>query len=328
VTTLDGLSTRLWKQYEGDKFVFTYPPTLQQESYYISEVYPIEYHPLDSTVANLPCNYPKGLFTQGFGTHFNETDIAVDQPGTLVISTANLPVQEQPDGMIDGINTSFTITFESCAGQDSMMLWIDGVFQPPDKYVYTDMGSYGQITLFTPPAIGQELWVWYLPLGTACINERVNELTVTLDPQIFDVPDTWTDTPTLVAYLEGLFILQGQDYSVINSNTQIQFGTITPASGQSLWAHYNLGLIPPVDKWRQVYVGTTDGVLDTFMTPHLLLSELPTSVDSVLVFLDGLNQGGKYAVEVDGFGNPTGNIIFTGGAPEANRRLDVVYIRN
>jgi len=327
VTTLDGLSTRLWKQYEGDKFVFTYPPTLQQESYYISEVYPIEYHPLDSTVANLPCNYPKGLFTQGFGTHFNETDIAVDQPGTLVISTANLPVQEQPDGMINGINTSFTITFESCAGQDSMMLWIDGIFQPPNKYVYTDMGSYGQITLFTPPAIGQELWVWYLPLGTACINERVDALTVTLNPQIFDVPDTWTDTPTLVAYLEGLFVLQGQDYSVINSNTQIQFGTITP-SGQSLWAHYNLGLIPPVDKWRQIYVGTTDGLLDTFMTPHLLLSELPTSVDSVLVFLDGLNQGGKYVVEVDGFGNPTGNIIFTGGAPEANRRLDVVYIRN
>jgi len=51
-------------------------------------------------------------------------------------------------------------------------------------------------------------------------------------------------------------------------------------------------------------------------------------VDSVLVFLNGVNQGGHFSVEVDGFGNPTGNIIFTGGAPEANRRLEVVYIRN
>lgn len=331
VTTLDGLSTRLWKQYGGDEFLFTYSPILKQEGYYISEVYPIDHHPLDSTVANLPCNYPKGVFTQGFGTHFNETEVVVDQPGTLVIATANLPVQEQPDGLVNGINTVFTITYTSCGGQNSMMLWLDGIFQPSDKYTYTDMGSYGKITMLTPPAVGQELWAWYLPLGTACFDERVNALVGSIDGvnQTFDVPDSpWTDAPSLVAFLEGLFVLQGQDYSVISGNTQIQFmGTLTPASGQSLWGHYNLGSVIPVDNWRQIYVGTTDGILDTFMIPHLLTSELPTSVDSVLVFLNGLNQGGKFVVEVDGFGNPTGNIIFTGGSPEANRRLDVAYIR-
>ena len=331
VTTLDGLSTRLWKQYGGDEFVFTYPPTLQQEGYYISEIYPIDNHPLDSTVANLPCNYPKGLFTQGFGTHFNETGVLVDQPGELVIATANLPVQEEPNGIINGINTIFTITFTSCAGQNSLMLWVDGVFQPSTKYTYTSMGSYGKLTLLTPPAVGQSLWVWYLPYGTACFDERVNALTGTIDGtnQTFSVPDSpWADAPALLVYLEGLFILQTQDYSVINSNTQIQFsGTLAPAVGQSLWAHYNLGSVIPVDNWRQLYVATTDGLVDTFMIPHLLTSELPTSVDSVLVFLDGVNQGGKFVVEVDGFGNPTGNIIFTGGIPEANRRLEVAYIR-
>ena len=173
--------------------------------------------------------------------------------------------------------------------------------------------------------------MWYLPYGTACFDERVNALTGTIDGtnQTFSVPDSpWADAPALLVYLEGLFILQTQDYSVINSNTQIQFsGTLAPAVGQSLWAHYNLGSVIPVDNWRQLYVATTDGLVDTFMIPHLLTSELPTSVDSVLVFLDGVNQGGKFVVEVDGFGNPTGNIIFTGGIPEANRRLEVAYIR-
>jgi len=331
VTTLDGLSTRLWNQYGGDEFVFTYPPTLKQEGYYISEIYPLNHHPLDSTVANLPCNYPKGLFTQGFGTHFNETDILVDQPGELVIATSNLPVQEEPNGIINGINTIFTITFTSCSGQNSLMLWVDGVFQPSDKYTYMSMGSYGQLTLLTPPAVGQSLWAWYLPYGTACFDERVNALTGTINGtnQTFSVPDSpWADAPALLVYLEGLFILQTQDYTVINSNTQIQFsGALAPAVGQSLWAHYNLGSVIPADNWRQLYVATTDGLVDTFMIPHLLTSELPTSVDSVLVFLDGVNQGGNFAVEVDGFGNPTGNIIFTGGIPEANRRLEVAYIR-
>jgi len=331
VTTLDGLSTKLRKHYGGDKFIFDYSPTLNQESYYISEVYPMDYHPLDSTVANLPCNYPKGLFTQGFGTHFNEAEILVDQPGTLLIATANLPVQERPQGLIDGINTVFTLSLTSCAGQDSLMIWLDGILQPPDKYTYTDVGSYGEITFLTPPAEDQYLWAWYLPYGAACADERVNALVGAIDDvnQIFDVPDSpWADAPALVAFLEGVFLLQDEDYSVITAQTQIEFlGSLAPATGQSLWAHYNLGSISPVDNWRQIHVAIADGLEDTFMIPHMLTSELPSSTDSVLVFLDGLNQGGHFTIEVDLSGNPTGNIIFN-EAPEANRRLDVAYIRN
>jgi hypothetical protein len=330
VTSLDGLSTRLWKQYSGDEFLFDYLPVLKQEGYYISEVFPMDYHPLDSMVANLPCNYPKGLFTQGFGTHYIDTEILVDQEGELVIATSNLPVQEEPDGVIDGSNNIFDLTLESCAGQNSMMLWIDGVFQPSTTYTYVDMGSYGQIILSVPPVVGQKLWAWYLPLGTACVDERVQALVGAVDGvnQTFSVPDSpWTNSACLIVYLEGVFTLQAQDYLPASGNTQIQFITITPAVGQSVWAHYNLGSIIPVDSWRQVYVATTDGVADTFMIPHLLTSELPTSVDSVLVFLNGINQGGSFTVEVDGFGNPTGNIIFPSGAPEANRRLEVAYIR-
>jgi hypothetical protein len=330
VTTLDGLSTRLWKQYHGDKFVFDYPPTLKQESYFISEVYPVDYHPLDSTIANLPCNYPKGIFTQGFGTHFNKTDIAISQPGSLVIATANLPVQERPIGNVNGVNTIFNLSLESCAGQNSLMLWIDGIFQPTDKYTYTDMGTYGRITFLAPPATGQEIWAWYLPYGAACIDERVRELVGTIDGsnQTFTVPDApWADIPAIVVYLEGLFILQDQDYAVLSGNTQIQFlDGLVPMIGQSLWAHYNLGTVLPVDNWRQVFVAMTNGTTSTFMIPHMLLSELPTSTDSVLAFLNGVNQGGHFSIEVDSFGNPTGNIIFD-SAPEANRRLEVAYIR-
>jgi len=330
VTTLDGLSTRLWKQYGGDKFVFDYPPTLQQEGYYISEVYPTDSHPLDSTVANLPCNYPKGLFTQGFGTHLNQTEISVVHDGELIISTANLPVQERPDGIVDGVNTIFDLSLTSCAGQESLMLWLDGIYQPPIKYVYTDMGSYGRITFLSPPAIEQTLWAWYLPYGTACVDERTRELVGVIDGvnNIFTVPDSpWADALTLVTFLEGLFVLQDLDYSVLTGNTEIKFlGSLSPAVGQSLWSHFNIGSIVPFDNWRQVFVATTDGVTATYMIPHMLLSELPTSTDAVIVFLNGLNQGGNYNIEVDSFGNPTGNIIFN-STPEANRRLEVAYIR-
>jgi hypothetical protein len=330
VIALDGLSTRLWEEYEGSKFKFTYPPTMKQESYFISEVFPLDLHPLDSTVANNPCNYPKGLFTQGFGTHFNETDIPVDQPGTLIISISNLPVQERPQGIINGINRVFTLTYVSSAGQDSLMVWLDGIFQPPPTYTYSDMGVYGVITFLTAPVVGQELWAWYLPSGSSYIDERVRELTGTIDGsnQIFSVPDSpWANDMAITVYLEGLFVTQNLDYSVINTNTQIQFlGTVAPDVGQSLWGHYNLGSIVPVDNWRQVFVAITDGVSTTYLIPHLLNSELPTSIDSVLVFLDGLNQGGHFTIEVDFLGYPTGNIIFN-SAPEANRQLEVAYIR-
>jgi hypothetical protein len=332
VVALDGLNTRLWKEFYGEQFVFTYPPTLKQEAYIISEVYPLDEHPLDSMVANEPCNYPNGLFTQGAFTNLLETEIDIVYDASVVITTANFPIQEEPSGIIDGINTEFHTSLPSCSGQNSMILWIDGVFQPPTKWTYTDMVTYGKIEFLAgnQPVPPQKLWVWYINTSAAAIDERVIEPVGAIDGsnQNFGIPNTIQNAACLVLFLEGLFQLQGQDYLVGTGLDQFDYlGSLAPQVGQSLWSHYNIGSII-VDRWRQVRIGTTDGSI-SYVIPNILTTDLPATVESVLVFLDGLCQRVRvdYNVQVDIDGNPNGTLTFLGGAPEIGRVLDVAFIR-
>lgn len=336
---LDGLSNRFWKQYNGNKFLFQYSPSAAQEAYFVSEVYPIDSHPMDSTVANQPeCNYPKGVFTQGFCSHVSETSInartiAVDpQTGLptdsnidVMISTANLPVQQAPSATSNP--SVYNLSLPSCTGSQSLMLWIDGIFQNPDTYTYVTLnGSAGQITLDTPLANNQWIWAWYLPMGSACAFEVVEQLSGSVDGTntLYTTSHPWADAQTLLVYLDGLFSLQLQDYILQGSGASF---AIAPALGQAVWAHYNQGLALPVDRWRQVRIGVTDGVAQQFEIPNKLSTDLPLSAESTLVFLDGLNQGGKYTVNLDPVtGNPNGFITFA-SVPEANRTLDVAFIR-
>jgi hypothetical protein len=94
------------------------------------------------------------------------------------------------------------------------------------------------------------------------------------------------DRLSLNLFLEGLFQLQGQDYLVDVGNDSITYlGDLAPASGQSVWAHYNERTL---DRWRQSSLGVTDGETDLFTIPFILNSDLPTSDDSILLFLNGL----------------------------------------
>ena len=325
IAALDGLSTRTWKQYGGDKFMFDNPPTVQQEGYFVSEVYPLDHHPLDTMVANMPeCNYPKGVFAQGFCAHLTETEIPADVDASLVISTANMPIQEQPHPTLDPL--VYELTLSSCRDQDSLMVWIDGIFQTPDNYSYDTLGDIGHITLAAPLTNSQWLWAWYLPMGSSCVYERVQKLTGIINGSntSFGVPEVWADAETLMVFLEGLFTLQVEDY-ILPPSGGLEFGK-PPALGQSLWAHYNLGVTVPMDRWRQVTVGVTNGTDFRYEIAHMLSSELPVSADATLVFLDGLNQGGKYTLEVNAFANPTGWIRFN-DIPEAGRTISAAFIR-
>lgn len=335
VVSLDGLNTRLWKEFYGEQFIFTYPPTLKQEAYIISEVFPLEEHPLDSMVANEPCNYPNGLFTQGTFTNLLETEIDVVYDASVTITTANFPIQETPSGIIDGLNRFFTISLPSCAGQNSLMLFIDGIFQPPTKYIYTDMITYGLIEFISgnQPVPPQFLWAWYLNEGAACSDERVIEPVGLVDGsnQHFLIPDSpLANAASLVLFLEGLYQLQGQDYLVNSAITEFDYlGILTPQINQSLWSHFNIGSVTPFDRWRQIRIGTTDGIATSYVIPSILTTDLPATVESVLVFLDGICQRVMvdFNVEVDIDGNPDGTLTFLGGAPEAGRVLDVAFIR-
>ena len=178
-------------------------------------------------------------------------------------------------------------------------------------------------------------------MGSSCAYERVVQPTGDINDvnTDFTVPESWVDIPTLMVFLEGLFSLQLQDYIMLPGD-KIRYA-VAPTMGQSLWIHYNLGLSLPTDQWRQTRIvtgvdgnddtyplpnGTTDGVTARFMVDHMLTSELPISQDATLVFLDGLNQGGKYSLGLDTNGNPNGWIIFK-EIPEPNRKIDVAFIR-
>lgn len=331
VITLDGVSTRKYDIYNGNAVQFEVKPVDLQEAYTVSQVFPVDYHPLDSMEANQPCSYPKGLFTQGLAAQFTDIELPVEQEGVLVITVDNLPIQEEPQGVIDGVNTVFTMTLESCAGQDSMMLFIDGIFQPPTTYTYSVFAGQGIITLSAPPVVPQKLWVWYLPSGAACIEEHVVQLTGVVDGinQNFGVPSSpFANKPALVLFTDGLFQLQDVDYTVDVGNTAITYlGALAPVPPQTLWGHFNEGNIG-TEKWRQVAVGVGDDVTVNFTIPTLLTSELPTSQDSVLLALNGIMQreGVDFTVNLDLSGFPDGTVTFS-VPPETGRQIHVAYIR-
>jgi len=332
VIALDGVSTRLYDIYSGNSVKFDTKPVALQEPYFISEVFPVDHHPMDSMVANQPCSYPKGAFAQGLSAQLTDIEFDVEQEGLLNIFIDNLPIQEAPVGAIDGVNVTYDLTFNSCAGKDSMMLFIDGIFQPPTTFAYSTFSGHGRIVLSAALVPPQKLWIWYLPTGDACVEEHVVELTGVIDNfnQNFGVPDSpFVNRSALVVFLQGLFNLQDVDYTVDLGNTSITYsGALAPAVGQSLWGHFNNGNIG-FETWRQLQIGVGDGVTATFLIPTLITGDLPTSQDSILLALDGLMQreGVDFTVNLGLDSFPDGNITFTGGAPELGRKIQVAYIR-
>ena len=345
VICLDGIETRRYDLYSGSVVRYTALPAPLVEPSYIAETFPIDYHPLDSMTANQPCSYPDGPFTQGTATCLTEIPVTVDLSGlapdygslagdgTLQIVTNGLPVQQQPTGVVDGVNQIFTLTTKSCAGQSSMLVWLDTVWQPPDQWSYLDLpGPIGQITFNQPPQLGQKVWTWYIPEGDGCPYEEVVALTGTLDGinGTFGIPAApMVDAGSVVLWLDGLFQLQSTDYVVLPGNVQAQYlGLIRPQAGQSLWCHFNQGVVG-TDRWRQIRLGTADGLTGVFTIPAILTSDLPTSADSILLFLDGGLQRLRvdFSVTVDLLGFPTGALTFLGGPPEAGRVVDVAFIK-
>ena len=328
VVTLDGVSTRLYEEYEGDLIRFNFLPTNLQEGYSVTETFPVEYHALDTTVANHDCNYPKGIFTQGLGVRINEGSFDIDQAGSLIITKVNTPIQEPPIGLLDGINSRFTLSFVSGAGAESLLVWLDGIHQPKDRWAYSQSpGGQGVITFNVPPT-GQYLWAWYFSDGEVCPFEK-NEIpsgAVDGSNLNFTLANPWLDPQALLVFIEGLFSTQNSEYSVSGST----FSLLNAPEAQSVWCHYNLGTTTVTNKWRQIDIGICDGVETSFMIPYTLEEQLPVTVDSVLVFLNGINQ--RVGVDVSMASNPltkylTGEIRFLVGAPENNRKLSIAYIQ-
>ena len=330
VMALDGVMTHRYTEYEGDLVRFDFLPTVRQEGYCVTETFPVEHHKLDSTVANHDCHYPKGLFTQMLGAGLSENSFSVVQEGKLVITKLDTPIQETPSGIVNGVNPQFILSLKSGAGASSLFVWLDGVFQPEDRWVYSEsIGGQGVITFNAPP-IGRYLWVWYLSEGAYCLEDR-NEIPLgEVDDSNcdFTLANAWLDAQSLLVFIEGLFFIQGSEYLV----TPTGFSTlIAPATLQSVWCHYNLGTPDPEVKntWRQVDIGICDGIETSYLIPHTVSAQLPVTPDAVLVFLDGINQ--RMGIDVGMASDPltkylTGEIRFLGGAPEENRRLSIAYI--
>jgi hypothetical protein len=99
----------------------------------------------------------------GFLHDYNEED----RYFRLVVTTTTLPYQEEPLGVCDGVNRVFELTLSSVAGKNSIMLFIDGIFQPTTTFDYQVTSSGGsRLTLDAAPSSEQKLWAWYIPIDT------------------------------------------------------------------------------------------------------------------------------------------------------------------
>jgi hypothetical protein len=278
-------------------------------------------------VANQPCSYPKGAFTQALQASLIEMEAEVTHTGTLVITTVGAPVQEEPIGVVDGMNTVFDMSFTSCNGDQSLLVWIDGIFQPPTKYTYSVSMGHGVITFNTAPAINQLLWVWYVTEADNCSGETVEPLIGAVDDvnTSYALSTSVVDAESIVVFMQGLLNVQGVHFNVDVGNASLTYVT-APPSGVSLWTHYNTGLIGS-DTWKQYNVGVGDGVQTVFVLPSLLASTLPRTKDSVILGLDGFvqRQDVDFFVNTGITGKPNGFITFA-TAPAAGRVIDVVYL--
>ena len=329
VMSLDGVSTRRYNAYSGSAVKFNTEPEGVQVPYMVSQVFPVEHHPLDSLAANQECSYPKGVFTQALAAHFTAFDLSIPESGTLTISVRGQPLQEQPSGVIDGVNTDFDMTLESCNGQNSMLVWVDGIFQPPTLWSYSIVGGHGRITMFNPPVSPQTIWVWYLIASDGCANEYVEELVGVVDgvnPTFSLVNGPVVDQPTILVFIQGLLSLQGVEYNVDVGNNSITYLAV-PSASLNLWSHYNTGAIG-TDKWLQLSVGTGNGTQAIWVLPTLLTSELPRSKDSVILALDGFVQreGVDFTVNTDISGAPDGFITFVTSPPAIGQVIQVAYL--
>jgi len=325
VVTLDGLATRRYTGYSGNSVAFDVQPESLQIPYIVSQVYPIDYHPLDDMIANKPCSYPKGVFTQGLQAVATEMECDAPQTGILAITTRGAPRQEEPAGAVDGINDTFDMDFTTCNAPNSLMVWIDGIFQPPTKYTYSVFSGHGRITFLTPPATGQLIWVWYIIGSDYCLLEYVEQLTGVTDGvnTAFGWSNAVVDQPSVLVFMQGLLSLQTVNYTVDVGNMSLTYVSAPPA-GVSMWTHYNTGA---VEAWRQDVVGVGDGVQDVWVLPTLVPTQLPNTKDSVILALDGFvqRQGVDFFVEIGVNGAPNGFITFA-TAPDVGREIEVAYL--
>jgi len=324
VVALDGVTTRLYTPYSGNEIKFTHRPIPKQEPYYIAEVFPIEAHPLDSMMANEPCSYHRGVFTQGLFTQLMTYDLNHTPESLLAVSSTNLPVQEEPFGVCDGINQTFTLNFVSAAGQNSLMLFVDGVFQPSDTYSYTT-NTTGQsvLTLSTPPVSDQRLWAWYISIDTMSFSSSG----VDVDTNTFTVPSHSLYNGQVVSFTAAGGNLPAPlqpslPYYVINS-TLNTFQISLTRNGTSAINITTTGVgafrINPSDNLLyekvEALVGTANGTNQIFDLQNGPVEDRP----SLVLFLEGLYQlqGEDYLVNV---GNSSLSYLGT-KAPQTGQSL-------
>jgi len=164
----------------------------------------------------------KGSVAAQGDVYFNSTDLKVrvhDGVAFDELSGAVAMEREIPTGLINGVNTSYTLSFVPLSAEH-ISVYIDGTFQED-----ADFSLLGNtITMGTAPALGQSVFVWYMhdgnvspispPAGTEALEyhlvtageEAAKQFTLSATPA--------TAAKTLVDIIGGTSQQFGVDFTI------------------------------------------------------------------------------------------------------------------
>lgn len=186
----------------------------------------------------------------GYGTIITPGLFSDWQVGLIAtgISNSGLPtlVTEKPLGLIDGINNIFAISQTSLT--DSLILFVDGVKAYADEY--SVLGN--NISMVTPPELGQVLQVWYFvatPTSTG-VKGKQEVPTGNIDGinGTFDLTDNPFNKPSMMLFKNGLYV-DGADWAIFQTATgsQIVFNAgLEPVVGDKLSVFYLVNILQAI----------------------------------------------------------------------------------
>lgn len=197
--------------------------------------------------------------------------------------------QEALAGIVDGVNTDFTLTSVPL-NRNNIALYLDDIIVPESNWTFAGT----TVTFLTPPALGQSVYAFYLtPSATMAIGfQEVPAGVVNGVNDTFVLTKLPLDAGSTSVFVNNL-VIPSSEWSLVGSSIVFNAGSI-PALGQSVYVFYLFqGNAPavtiPTNNEQLEFRTITPGEV---AAKQLTLSATPVS--STKVMLDYIGIGPQF----------------------------------
>ena len=194
---------------------------------------------------------------------------------------------ETPSGVINGVNTTFTLA-QTPNPAASLMLYWDGIFQKQgDDYTLTE----NVIDMLAPPDAGDVLATTYMFKSTAPSSGIETAWFEQLSGSVNGVNDTFSlaHTPEVPAdvllFIDGLLQRQGDDFVLTGSSVTVVYPPVNPTTLLAKYTYRAFTSSSANIMWIDIPTGDVNGVNDQF-----ILSNTPDPASALMFYVNGLLQ--------------------------------------